>query len=221
MNGKTHYLFIGLGFFLLGAVMLLEEFRIIHIDESYTFASLCLLACLALFNRYRQNENIWMLILSAGFLFISSAIIIDSFYFVDDAFIGILLFIMLTALFTYLFTMNRHQGAWLIPAGVSLTIATMVFMDEVLRIDGEFVGCMFFLGIGLTFAFMYLMHDESNRLAWAKIPAIGFIAFAVFIFFASVDLVDSDLYFPLLMIVAGGWLIFRSRKSNRRLITAK
>jgi len=220
MNEKMHYLFIGLGFLILGSVMLLEEFRIIRIDESYTIAALCLLGCIALFHRYQNNKNIFMLILSAVLFFISSAIIIDSIAFMDDAFIGILLFILVAGLFLHGYTLDRNKIGLLIPAGICLTLASVIFLDTVARADGEFIGSMFFLGVGLTFGFMYLMRDQDKPLEWAKILAIGFIAFAVFVFIVSSDYFDGEVCFPLLMIAVGGYLIYRGRR-NGSLMAAK
>jgi hypothetical protein len=87
--------------------------------------------------------------------------------------------------------------------------------------DGEYIGCMFFLGIGLTFGFIFLIQDKNDRQEWARILAVGFIAFAVFVFIVSTDVIDAEGYLPLIMIAAGSYLIYRGRRKNGSLMTAK
>lgn len=66
---------------------------------------------------------------------------------------------------------------------------------------------VFFLGLGLTFGFLYLIKNERNKLEWAKIPALILIIFSGFVFFNTTDSFLGNLILPLSLIASGGYLI--------------
>ena len=214
MNKNTNYLFLGLGFIIAGAALLLENYRIVRIDDSWTFAALCLLGSVAFFYQYQPQKNMGMLILSAILFFIFAAIVIDMFRFVDDAWVAILLFFLMAALFLQGYRFNNRHTGLLLPAGICLTIAAMVYLGSVLDVDGEITASLFFFGIGVSFGVMYLLRYDSSRLEWAKITAFGFIGFSLFLYYVSADNPLADLMLPLSLMVAGGYLIYRGKRRD-------
>lgn len=86
-----------------------------------------------------------------------------------------------------------------------------------MRIDG---GAVFFLFIGLAFAFVYLVEKSvGNNSRWALFPAGGLLVFSGIIYLSEsgyVHLQDWGRYWPVIPILAGVWMLLGIGRSDRR-----
>ena len=85
------------------------------------------------------------------------------------------------------------------------------------RWDGDaFKGFWFFFGMGLVFGSLYLIRDEKNRLQWAKVPFIVLTAFSVFILLVSYYALLGKVVFPVVLLLLGVYMIYKSAVRSRR-----
>lgn len=98
---------------------------------------------------------------------------------------------------TYL---RRNQNWWaIIPGGVLLTLALVAGLSE--TVPDEEIGSIFFFGLALTFAAVYLQARPRGRATWALFPAAGTALMGLVILANVVHVIN--LIWPALMIVAG------------------
>jgi len=106
------------------------------------------------------------------------------------------------------FATHREQWWALIPAGVLVTLATTVGLEPILP-DEAFVG-LFFLGLGLTFALVYVLARRDQGLRWALIPA-GILGLMGVIFLSLAGRL-ATIVWPVVLIVVGGYVLLRSAR---------
>jgi hypothetical protein len=93
-----------------------------------------------------------------------------------------------------------------IPAGVLLTLAVVAGINEVApRVE---TGGLFFLGLALTFALVYLLPPPGERMKWALIPAGVLCIVSLIITIATSPVLH--LLWPAALILAGGFLVYRA-----------
>jgi hypothetical protein len=100
----------------------------------------------------------------------------------------------------------RERRAWwaLIPGGVMLTLALVSVLDQ--GNVGFDTGGIFLLGLGLTFLVLAWLPDTRQQ--WAYIP--GGILVVIGLLVAAASGAWLSIVGPALIIILGGWLIFRS-----------
>ncbi len=112
--------------------------------------------------------------------------------------------------FVAIYLRTGLQQWWaIIPGGVLTTVALTVGLESYFD-SGEAVGGVFMLGLGLTFALVYLVPTPSGRMTWALIPAgilavigtLGLLASTAFIQYV----------WPLALILVGGYIILRGMR---------
>lgn len=97
------------------------------------------------------------------------------------------------------------QNWWaIIPGGVLLTLSAVAGLDV---IPGLETGGIFFMGLGVTFGLLGLISPEGRRMNWPWIPAGILFVMGILIFFAQGNLIN--IVWPLVLIAAGGFLLFR------------
>jgi hypothetical protein len=100
----------------------------------------------------------------------------------------------------------------IIPAGVLISLATMVGLDA--YIPGTDTSGIFLIGLGLTFALVALLPNPQGHMWWAWIPA-GALVLIGLILTATAGKMFIYVW-PLALILGGGILIYftlRPRKS--------
>lgn len=101
---------------------------------------------------------------------------------------------------------NRQFWWAIIPGGVLLTLMLVVGLAEMLK-DLE-VGGIFFLGLGVTFALIYLLPTPEGRMKWAIWPAGILLLMGVIITLASASILN---WLWAAGLIAGGlYLVFRA-----------
>lgn len=106
----------------------------------------------------------------------------------------------------FLLVYLRQRQAWwaIIPAGVMFTLALVSVLDE-----GSFgfdTGGIFLLGLGITFLILAWLPGANQQ--WAYIP--GGILAVIGLLIAAASGAWLSIVGPALIILLGGWLIFRS-----------
>lgn len=98
---------------------------------------------------------------------------------------------------------NDTSRWWaIIPAGVLLTLGAVSTIDDMSSID---TGGLFFIGLGLTFLLVAIL-PTAHKQSWAWIPAVVLLIFGTLL---VPSLGVSSFIFPTLLILVGGYLIFK------------
>lgn len=212
MNKLNTHLIIGGTLIVIGLLSLLNNLDIIFIDGQVAASLFFLSVGLVLFYQFFQKKSTGYLIAAAIFTFIGLVTYLETIPGFDDNYFGVMFLWGIAALFAFGFLRNHEKWGFVIPAGIFLTLGCIVWFDMLRFIDDDILGSVFFLGLGLTFGFLYLIRNEKNKLDWAKVPALGLIAFAVFIYLVTSDSFVVDLLFPLALILIGGYLVYSASK---------
>ncbi|MCO6452374.1 MAG: hypothetical protein J5I90_16465 [Caldilineales bacterium] len=110
--------------------------------------------------------------------------------------------------FWAVFIVNREQWWAVIPGGILLSVAVMIFLTEFLP-DEYAVGVMF-LGMALTFVVVALLpNPEGKRMTWAFIPAAVFVVIG-FIVNAPAFAEYLPVVGALALIIGGAALLFQA-----------
>lgn len=127
-----------------------------------------------------------------------SALLPNSFDFLS----GLLFLGGISLAFWWVYFTDRTRWWAIIPAGVLLTLATISTLDDISGFD---TGGLFFVGLGVTFLLVAVLAGESQ--SWAWYPAVGLLIFGTLIGIPSLDI--TDYIVPAILILAGGFMIFR------------
>jgi len=103
-------------------------------------------------------------------------------------------------------TTAREQWWAIIPGGVLMSLGVAIALEPYLK--GEGFVAIFFLGMGLTFALVYLLPNSEGRMGWALIPAA--ILGVMGLIFLSLASQYANLILPALLILIGGYILLRN-----------
>lgn len=213
MDNQKNSLIVGGFLIFLGILLLLNNLDLIYLrGEMLVSVSFLALGGILLLG-YLQTQRVSTLIISAIFLFIGMAILIDATGIIDNSLIGTLLFWELAALFTVGYLRNSEKWGLIIPAGILFTLGLIVLMHNQSYVNDDLAGGTFFLGLGLTFGLLYLLHRE-NKLEWARVAALILILFSGFIYFTTTDSLLANLMLPATFIALGGYLVLKSLQNK-------
>lgn len=98
---------------------------------------------------------------------------------------------------------SRHWWA-IIPAGALVTLALTAWVGS-----GWLAGPLLFAGLAGTFILLYLLPEGQGKQSWALYPALGLGAFTILVLVTAIGL--PSVVWSLLLIAAGGWLVWRQR----------
>jgi hypothetical protein len=195
-----------------GIALLLENMDISHIGGLIWGIVLGIAGLLFLSVYFENRVNWWSLIpgvslFSFGFAAILGFISPSVYELVGGSLvlggIGLSLFLV--------YLVNRENWWAIIPAGVLATLAVVSIIDA-----GNYdvdTGGIFFVGVGLTFILVAILPTPFGRMMWAFIPALIMLVMGTLI---SSQRQDIMLYvWPVLIILVGGYLVFRAVKSSQ------
>ena len=191
-----------------GAMFLLQNLGIFYGGINLLWAILVGGAGVASLYAYANNRNNWWALIPGTTLvaiaFNSVVAIISSDL---SNFLGGSIVLGGIALSFWLIYFTKRGSFWwaIIPAGVLSSIALSEIAASIAqgRADGVFL-----LGIGLTFLFIATRPAYEGQLKWAFIP--GWILLAIGVL--SLPFMDADILFPLALIGAGCYVIYKNFK---------
>lgn len=204
---KTNNRFIfGIIIIAIGVLALLNNTLFYH-DFEDVFGIALFYGLAAFFaHLYRSKKAIWALIPAVIFVIFGSLILLDLFFNINDSWFGVLLFYGLAGVFIY---WKERKSEWwpIIPAGVFITIGTVVLVDEFNMIDSDWSGLVFLVGMTLTFLYLWMIRDSKNKLTWAIWPASVFGVISLLHFFENAIWFNDDYILPILLIGIGAVVI--------------
>ena len=110
----------------------------------------------------------------------------------------------------WLVYLNRRSFWWaVIPAGVLGSLAVVSIVEEFFpagQVDG-----LFLVGLGLTFLALPSLPNDKNKLRWALIP--GGILTIIGVLTLPFMQITFNILFPLALIGAGGYVIYKNFKN--------
>lgn len=216
MQNKIHRAIPGALLVLLGTILLFGNLDLLENADNIFWALVFLSAgvyCGFIFLSKREKWG--LLALTFIFLFIGIAIIIEFIHFIPDDLIGTILFWGLAAVFIYVGQRDEKYWWAFLVAGLMLVLGCIVVTETFNLLNSEQTGFVFFLGLGLTFSYLWIIRSSQNNLYWTKYPAFICFIIAFLILITTASSVVSELVFPALLILLGAYLISRSitRKS--------
>lgn len=212
MVTKKYRIIPGALLVLLGTILLLGNLDVLDKADNIFWALVFLSTGVYFGQRFLRASDRWgFLVLAFLFLFVGIAIIIDATNFIPNDFIGTILFWGMAAVFIYVG--QREERFWwaFLVAGLMLVLGCIVLIETFNLLDSDYTGFVFFLGLGLTFSYLWMIRSAQNKLHWAKYPASGCFVIAFIILMVSTSVI-SELVLPALLILFGAYLIVRSIK---------
>jgi len=206
MKTLTSRLFWGIILVLGGILFLLENLNLITFS-GILFGVLFGIVGAAFLVEYFTNRDHWWAIIPGLVLLALSAIIITGEFFpsLNDAMGGVLFLGAIGLAFLLVFLRNRSFWWAIIPAGVLLTLSTIVAFSNVL--PGDAVAGVLFLGFAVTFGLLSIVPTPQGRMRWPLIPAAALLVLGIFITTVTTDLFRY--VWPVLLILAGLYLFIR------------
>lgn len=157
----------------------------------------------------RRQENWWaampgMALLGIGTLIAFSQIFPRA----NDAWGGAIFLGSLAVAFLAVYLRTAAREWWaIIPAGVLGTLTTTILLEPIL--GDRFTGGLFMLGMGATFALVYLLPSPTGRMRWAIYPASILGGIGVLTLISATQIIR--VLGPLAIIGFGLYLILRRR----------
>ncbi len=208
MNESRTRLLLGLGLLLLGILFLLQNLGVLENLAALVWFFVFAIAGLVFLGVYVSNRQHWWAIIP-GFALLGIGLLIGLstlFPAWGGVYGGAIFMGALAAAFLIIFALHRENWWALIPGGVLLTIAVVIVADQVFT--GDLAGAIMMLGLAATFAILSVIRTPEGRMSWALIPAGVLLVIGLIILLPT--LAWMVWVFALLMILAGGYLIFRS-----------
>lgn len=190
-----------------GVIFLLNNLGMITLDWEILIGPLFVIGGLAFLIVFILNTNEWWALIP-GLVLIALGIII----FMDanlsggvDQFGGAIFLGFVGLAFLLIYVTHTDQWWAVIPGGTLLTLAGVTL------IPGEadtYVGAVFFLGMALTFALVYILPKPGGRMKWALYPASILALVGVLVLFGATNLTQYIL--PLSLLIIGGFVLYRA-----------
>lgn len=103
-----------------------------------------------------------------------------------------------------------HRDHWwaIIPGGVLLTLASSTLVAD----NSLLQGGVFFLGMALTFALVYILPKPAGKLTWALYPAGILFLIGILVTLGATDFINY--IWPVVLLIAGGFVLFRALRKK-------
>ena len=193
-----------------GALLLLQTMGIMTFLWEVIWAVLLIGGGVVLLLAFLGNRDYWwaaipgMTLLGLGGIAGMSIVKLDV-YFGGAVFLGAV------GVGFWLVYLRTRENWWaVIPGGVLLTLALIAGLNDVMpRME---TGGLFFLGLALTFALVYLLPTPGERMRWALIPAGALFLVGLVITIASSSILG--LIWPAALIIGGAYLVYRAVRAR-------
>jgi len=215
MSERKKGLIIGGIIIVIGIISLLANMNILYnLDALANAAFFFLLAYLFYYLYHKNNMRIWALLVSIVLGIIGFVYLSDLFWSFSDNLVGAVILWGLAVAFGYLYA--RESGRWwsVLLAGLFFTLGSIVITEtfSLLRSDQE--GIVFFLGMGLTFIYLWTQRSATRRWGWAQYAGIASLLIAILIFTESESWIGFDIVFPVLLIALGAYLLIKGQSTK-------
>jgi hypothetical protein len=189
---------------LLGGLLLLEQFNILHGAAGLFWGVLFLLGAAYFFRVFLSDPRgqWWAIIPGMVMLGIGGGALLPAAF---DAWSGAFFLACIGVAFFAVYVTDRARWWGIIPGGVLLTLAVIDIVDK--NLGGMDTGSLFFLGLGLTFLLVALLPNPFGKTQWAYIPAVVLMVIGALIGSASTTGLAAYIW-PVVLILGGGALIF-------------
>ncbi len=194
----------------LGTLLLLSNFNIITMDWSLAIGPAFAIGGLAFLAVYLLDRNNWWALIPGLVLIALGAII-----FLEqvsenaaDQWSGAI-FLGAIGLSFWLIYLTKTSNWWaIIPAGVLSSLAVVTLVPENWLVSGS----IFFIGLALTFAFVYILPKPEGRMKWALYPAAGLLLVGILATFGATNWLGF--IWPSALLIGGGFLIYRAIRKH-------
>ncbi len=188
-----------------GVLFLLQNLSLIQFGGFFWSIPFVLGAVFFLSIFFVDRENWWALV--PGIVLLSIGLLIALSYLAPgfvEMWGGSLILGGIGLSFAAIYLANREMWWAIIPAGVLISLAAMLGLDNF--VQGIETGGLFLIGLGLTFALLGLVQTPQGRMGWAWIPA-G-VLFIIGLALTATAGNMMKYIWPLVLIIGGGALIF-------------
>lgn len=212
-KSKTNFLLSVVGGILLvaaGVIFLLDNLGLIMLDWEMLIGPMFAIGGLVFLMVFILNTDDWWALIP-GFILMGIGIIIfmgDNMQAVADRWSGAVFLGFLGLAFFLIYITHVNQWWAIIPGGVLLTLAGVTLVPG----EGDVSGVIFFLGMALTFGLVYILPKPAGKLKWALYPAGILFLIGVLVALGAANLMDYLL--PLVLLIAGGYVIYRSMRKK-------
>lgn len=197
---------VGILLVVVGALLLLQTFDIFRFVWEVVWAVLFLAAGAGFLVVYLDRKEHWWAVIPGMALLGIGALIGLSVLGLAEA-IGGAIFLGALSLAFWLVYLRRRDNWWaVIPGGVLATLAVVAGLEQV--IPWAETGGVFFMGLALTFALVYLLPTPHGRMTWPLIPAAVLFVLGLIVVLAT-SAVFQYLW-PLALVLVGGYLVLRA-----------
>ncbi|MGC1378955.1 MAG: hypothetical protein WA821_22185 [Anaerolineales bacterium] len=188
---------------LLGGLLLLEQFNILHGAADLFWGVLFLLGAAYFFRIFLNDPHGQWWAIIPGMVMVGiggSALLSTVFDWGGAFFLG-----AIGVAFFAIYATDRARWWGIIPGGVLLTLAAITIVEK--SFSSMDTGGLFFLGLGLTFLLVALLPNPFGKTQWAYIPAVVLMVIGALIGSASTTGLAAYIW-PAVLILGGGALIF-------------
>jgi hypothetical protein len=216
MDKQKSRLYIGIAIITFGVLALLVNTNILRGLDDLVGGALLLLVALFFFMIYNRDKTKWWPLLPGTVLAVLGAgVILDVFIPLASDLMGAAFMYSIFAVFAIVFSRDKDNWWAAIPAGVTFTLGTIVLVESFDLLSSDMNGVIFFLGIGLTFLYLFSLRQDIKNLDWAIWPAGVLLGLSFFVYLNQVRWMDEEFVFPLLIILVGVIIIvYGSRRKK-------
>lgn len=213
MKRDTTALIVGSMLILAGFLFLLTNFGLLRGFSELAIALLFLAGGVVFLLVFLGNRDHWWAAFPAFALFGIGALIALTTLFpgIPDSWGGTLFLACLSLGFWLVYATHPENWWAVIPGGVLLTLAGVAGVANFG--EGKVGGGLFFLGLALTFALVYVLPTNQGRMTWAVWPAAACLAMSVLVIFAVSNL--AGFFWPVALIAVGLFMVYRNVLSKR------
>lgn len=163
---------------------------------------------------FRRDPRFFWASIPGGFLAFVGLVALLSGTKLGGALLAWLLYWGIGAAFVAVFLKESSRWWAIIPAGAffSLGIVSLVARTDLGGPSAQ--GFILNLGLAATFGFLYLIRNETNRLQWARLPAIILLVVSILFLFSALSWDGLVKVLSVALVAVGVYFVLSSRRSK-------
>lgn len=201
---------VGIVLVVVGALLLLQTFDVLRLMVDVVWTVLFIAAGAGFLVFYLGAPHHWWAVIPGMALLGIGALIGLSIVGIGEV-VGGAVFLGALSLAFWLVYLRERANWWaIIPGGVLFTLACVAALEQVA--PWFETGGLFFLGLALTFALLYLLPTGEERMTWPLIPGAVLFVIGVVIILATSSVMRFVL--PAVVVAVGVYLVIRALRSR-------